>query len=98
MRKMFPSLKNNLLALSGIFIILICLFAFAIKSPNETKTEGDEHTKKLLAPSLHNLKAIHAAPLIFIGGSQRSGTTLMRALLDVHDSIKCGTEVTHPKK
>jgi hypothetical protein len=41
----------------------------------------------------HYIEAIRLAPLIFIGGSPRSGTTLMRALLDVHDSISCGTEV-----
>ena len=30
---------------------------------------------------------------IFIGGRQRSGTTLMRAILDVHPKVKCGNEV-----
>uniref|UniRef100_A0A5K3EF79 Protein-tyrosine sulfotransferase n=1 Tax=Mesocestoides corti TaxID=53468 RepID=A0A5K3EF79_MESCO len=33
-------------------------------------------------------------PFIFIGGYPRSGTTLMRVLLDVHPSIRCGPE-TH---
>ncbi|XP_071946336.1 protein-tyrosine sulfotransferase 1-like [Antedon mediterranea] len=31
-------------------------------------------------------------PLIFIGGMPRSGTTLMRAMLDAHPDIRCGEE------
>ncbi|CAL8265678.1 unnamed protein product [Merluccius merluccius] len=31
-------------------------------------------------------------PLIFIGGFPRSGTTLMRAMLDAHSSVRCGEE------
>ena len=31
-------------------------------------------------------------PLIFIGGVPRSGTTLMRAMLDAHPAVRCGEE------
>ncbi|XP_048412489.1 protein-tyrosine sulfotransferase 2-like isoform X1 [Stegostoma tigrinum] len=31
-------------------------------------------------------------PLIFIGGVPRSGTTLMRAMMDAHPEIRCGEE------
>lgn len=31
-------------------------------------------------------------PLIFIGGVPRSGTTLMRAMLDAHEDVRCGQE------
>ncbi|XP_034950098.1 protein-tyrosine sulfotransferase [Chelonus insularis] len=31
-------------------------------------------------------------PLIFIGGVPRSGTTLMRAMLDAHPDVRCGQE------
>nr|VZI39338.1 unnamed protein product [Spirometra erinaceieuropaei] len=31
-------------------------------------------------------------PLIFVGGYPRSGTTLMRVLLDVHPKVRCGPE------
>lgn len=31
-------------------------------------------------------------PLIFIGGMPRSGTTLLRVMLDAHPDIRCGEE------
>lgn len=31
-------------------------------------------------------------PIIFIGGMPRSGTTLMRAILDCHPHVRCGEE------
>lgn len=34
----------------------------------------------------------HDHPLIFIGGHPRSGTTLMRAMLDSHQMVRCGEE------
>ena len=32
------------------------------------------------------------SPLVFIGGVPRSGTTLMRAMLDAHPEVRCGEE------
>ena len=34
------------------------------------------------------------SPIIFIGGVPRSGTTLMRVMLDAHPEVRCGEE-TH---
>lgn len=33
-----------------------------------------------------------SSPFIFIGGFPRSGTTLVRAMLDAHGDIRCGEE------
>jgi protein-tyrosine sulfotransferase len=43
----------------------------------------------------NNVKHVYDSqthPLIFIGGHPRSGTTLMRAMLDAHSSARCGEE------
>lgn len=34
----------------------------------------------------------HTTPIIFIGGMPRSGTTLMRVMLDAHGEVRCGEE------
>jgi len=34
----------------------------------------------------------HTTPIIFIGGMPRSGTTLMRVMLDAHSDVRCGEE------
>ena len=41
-------------------------------------------------PPLHHVD--RSTPLIFVGGFPRSGTTLMRAMLDAHPDIRCGQE------
>ncbi|KAM3179740.1 hypothetical protein ACTXT7_000023 [Hymenolepis weldensis] len=44
--------------------------------------------------SCDDTQTLSSEPLIFIGGYPRSGTTLMRVLLDVHPDVRCGPE-TH---
>ncbi|XP_052431583.1 protein-tyrosine sulfotransferase 1 isoform X1 [Carassius gibelio] len=44
--------------------------------------------QNLSTPFLYNKDM----PLIFIGGVPRSGTTLMRAMLDAHPDVRCGEE------
>ena len=43
------------------------------------------------AGTLHEYNS-ETHPLVFIGGHPRSGTTLMRALLDAHVKVRCGEE------
>uniref|UniRef100_A0A4W5JGL7 Protein-tyrosine sulfotransferase n=1 Tax=Hucho hucho TaxID=62062 RepID=A0A4W5JGL7_9TELE len=50
----------------------------------------------LQGPGGHNLSAPFVynkdMPLVFIGGVPRSGTTLMRAMMDAHPEVRCGEE------
>ena len=43
-------------------------------------------------PNESYLNGVQESYLFFIGGYARTGTTLMRAILDVHPNISCGPE------
>ena len=42
--------------------------------------------------SINSSNYSRQTPIIFVGGIPRSGTTLMRAMLDAHPLIRCGEE------
>jgi hypothetical protein len=56
------------------------------------RNQPNSNLKENKLTKFYDIQAIRNASLIFIGGYARSGTTLMRALLDVHDDIICGPE------
>lgn len=50
-------------------------------------------SEKYVGDDNHKIYAYNREmPLIFIGGVPRSGTTLMRAMLDAHPDVRCGQE------
>jgi len=69
-----------------LVIISLCLNRNSYKS--ETGHEANVRDKE---GNIHTYNS-DTSPLIFIGGHPRSGTTLMRAILDSHWMVRCGEE------
>jgi protein-tyrosine sulfotransferase len=65
-------------------LVIVLLYAFLITYFDFQKLEASVKTCK------NNDR--NDKPIIFIGGSPRSGTTLMRVMLDTHRDISCGDE------
>ena len=71
-----------ILCVIGVFIgIMVSFFLLDCK---ETPQKSSRFSRSV----------IRDVPVVFIGGHPRSGTTLMRVLLDAHPSFHCGQE-TH---
>ncbi|XP_075070609.1 protein-tyrosine sulfotransferase 2 [Mixophyes fleayi] len=88
------------------FVVLVALAAHLGQQMLECQHILDEgYSKKnrgVMKPESEELVMVDASnieyryskdmPLIFIGGVPRSGTTLMRAMLDAHPDVRCGEE------
>ncbi|KAG9333943.1 hypothetical protein JZ751_009333 [Albula glossodonta] len=98
---MIGKLKHNLLlgclVLSSISVLYLGRHAMECSSSHADSDHS--HVSSDSAIGGHNLTAGSGGvaygkdtPLIFIGGFPRSGTTLMRAMLDAHPEVRCGEE------
>ncbi|CAF2026993.1 unnamed protein product [Rotaria magnacalcarata] len=76
-----------------ITIVAISLFLFQNAHSfisQEQICDSKLNEIKKLRPIHHDVSSIK--PIIFIGGMPRSGTTLMRAIIDSHPQVRCGEE------
>lgn len=82
-------------------LIYICVAAFIFLMFTYTNFQCEPRSHYYMVPKEERVmydreqKAIpyhREMPLIFIGGMPRSGTTLMRAMLDAHPDVRCGEE------
>uniref|UniRef100_A0A336LN86 Protein-tyrosine sulfotransferase n=1 Tax=Culicoides sonorensis TaxID=179676 RepID=A0A336LN86_CULSO len=80
MRGMFRHRKIQLLAFTVFLVLMWMLYKLGMLSSCDKK------------PSYASTPYSREMPLIFIGGVPRSGTTLMRAMLDAHPDVRCGQE------
>jgi hypothetical protein len=70
-------------------IVIVILLATRLSSiPQECSPEISVMEQQ--QRTFHNSSI--TKPIIFIGGMPRSGTTLMRAILDSHPFVRCGEE------
>lgn len=81
-----------------LVFVCICLFIYSLLvSIKLDKFEKEiKRSKRLLvrnASDKFDFDKVLNEPVIFMGGYMSSGTTLMRSILDVHPSVKCGPEI-----
>lgn len=86
------------LAFACVLLSLLTLFSYRLlSSPCECPNEKDKDsaTVSTVANGPASRPQEHVdrfTPFIFVGGFPRSGTTLMRAMLDAHPDVRCGQE------
>ena len=64
----------------------------------ESDSESHLESKFVYQSTIEHVTFDSHSPLIFVGGTLKSGTTLMRALLDSHPLIRCSEETQIIKK
>ncbi|XP_055370844.1 protein-tyrosine sulfotransferase isoform X2 [Condylostylus longicornis] len=91
--------RNRKIALFWVMfgMVAITMFVFKFTELRPTCLLRDEplmiREEKYVTGSDHKAYSYNREmPLIFIGGVPRSGTTLMRAMLDAHPDVRCGQE------
>jgi len=75
--------------------IILCAGAFVVSHYwCELRQSSSKMTRsaQYLSDDHNSYMYDRSMPLIFIGGMPRSGTTLMRAMLDAHPDVRCGEE------
>lgn len=76
-----------------VLVILYLLYlAFPCDSGPKMVMVPKEKTKFIYDRDHRAIPYDENMPIIFVGGMPRSGTTLMRAMLDAHPDIRCGEE------
>lgn len=79
MRGMLRHRKLQVLVIAAVMMMMWMLYKLVLSSCDKK-------------PSYASTPYSREMPLIFIGGVPRSGTTLMRAMLDAHPDVRCGQE------
>nr|KAG5707046.1 hypothetical protein BaRGS_019651 [Batillaria attramentaria] len=96
-----PSTKRKVLYIC-VMVSLVATFyaAFSDSCPKLSVAVGDEsdsvnaqeNVRYIYDENKRRIAYGDDAELIFVGGMPRSGTTLMRVMLDAHPEVRCGEE------
>ncbi|KAM8721239.1 hypothetical protein ACLKA7_007156 [Drosophila subpalustris] len=101
MRLPYRNKKVTLWVLLAIIVVTMFLFKFTELRPNclfkldvtnDLPSQMVRVEKYVTDDNQRVYSYNREMPLIFIGGVPRSGTTLMRAMLDAHPDVRCGQE------
>ncbi|KAH9524266.1 Protein-tyrosine sulfotransferase 2 [Bulinus truncatus] len=76
----------------GLMLLYILYQAFPCSPGPAVMMVPKERTKYIYDVHQRAIPYDEHTPIIFVGGMPRSGTTLMRAMLDAHPEIRCGEE------
>lgn len=97
MRLPYRNKKATLWVMFGIVVVTMFVFKFTELRPTCLFKDDQESVmvreeKYVMSEDQKVYSYNREMPLIFIGGVPRSGTTLMRAMLDAHPDVRCGQE------
>ena len=78
-------------------VVLLALYSNTLNTAiveNDEKCEGPRGDQHVIFPNPGTPRRSYDrnSSLLFIGGVPKSGTTLLRVLLDAHPSVRCGPE------
>lgn len=79
----------GLLLCVGALLLRLGLLCYTDTLPPSAMVAPEKY---VVGPDRKSYEYNRNMPLIFIGGVPRSGTTLMRAMLDAHPDVRCGQE------
>lgn len=87
------SLRRGASSLLWLVVLTLLLKAFQWLQDCPSDAYKGSRAYVLVQDHLNRLHGYNrSSPLVFVGGVPRSGTTLMRAMLDAHPDIRCGEE------
>jgi hypothetical protein len=94
------TIRSSCLCLIILFLTIIIVFLLGLRLSTIQQNSNNSLTHQECSPKpnefdqqkIMNYSLSSVKPIVFIGGMPRSGTTLMRAILDAHPLVRCGEE------